>query len=223
MVGANDSVFVDADGAWEAPYRARVAALMDLFAGGDAHRTVIWIGPPTLRDDEMDRGAAELGRVMREEADARGDVTYLDAYTLFSGDRGGYCAELRTRDGEVRRVRVGDGVHFTAAGGQHLALEAFDLLDARWRIRAQADPDSPIGFDIAAGGEYDWTRDTQERSYSESSPTAPTPTVTASPTSSAPTTTPTTAPPATTAPPTTSVSPTTPPPTTAPSGGAATP
>jgi hypothetical protein len=110
-------------------------------------------------------------------------------------------------------------VHFTAAGGQHLAIEVFDLLDARWRIRAQADPGNPIGFDIAEGGEYDWTRDTQERSYSNGSPASPTTTATAPPTSTAESTVPTTAPPATTTPPT-SGPPTTLPPTTVPSGGA---
>jgi hypothetical protein len=220
MVGTNDTVFVDGNGEWEESYRQRVADLMDLFAGGDTHRTVIWIGAPTLRDEEMNEGAAEIDRVMREEADKRDDVIYLDAYALFSGDDGGYTSELQTRDGEIRRVRVGDGVHFTAAGGQHLAIEVFDLLDARWRIRAQADPDNPIGFDIAEGGEYDWTRDTQERSYSNDSPTSPTTTATAPPTSTVESTVPTTAPPATTTPPTTGPPPTTLPPTTVPSGGA---
>ncbi|HEX5616122.1 MAG TPA: DUF459 domain-containing protein [Acidimicrobiia bacterium] len=231
MIGTNDTVLVDRDGEWEAPYRQRVGDLMDLFVG-DTERTVFWIGAPTLGDSDMDDAAIDVNRVMREEANERDDVVYVDAYALFSGPDGEYTQSLVTSDGEERRVRVGDGVHFTAAGGQHLASEVFDLLDARWRIRAQADPDNPIGFDIAEGGEHDWTTDTQERNYEwsdddhDGDAITPTTDTSVAPTSVAPTS-PTTVVVPSTLPPTTIVTPSTgPPPTTgvgAGTGGGATP
>ncbi|MGH8979042.1 MAG: DUF459 domain-containing protein, partial [Acidimicrobiia bacterium] len=161
MIGTNDSVLVNSqdgndDGVedWEPDYRAKVGEMMDILVGGDAKRTVIWIGPPTMRDDDRDEAVVELNRVMREEAAARSPyVVFLDAYALFADpDDGGYTDRLEV-DGETVRVRVGDGVHLTPAGAEYLATSVFALLDGRFRLSAQADPANPIEFTMQQGGE----------------------------------------------------------------------
>ena len=89
MIGTNDanvvnSVDANKDGIhdWEVDYRERVANMMDLFVGGEKDRTVIWIGAPTMRDSQRDKGVLEVNRVMREEAEKRGPhVIYVDAYS----------------------------------------------------------------------------------------------------------------------------------------------
>ncbi|MCZ7531642.1 MAG: DUF459 domain-containing protein [Acidimicrobiia bacterium] len=157
MIGTNDASIVNhrtnEDGVyeWEPEYRSEVAEMMDLFVGGDAHRTVFWVGAPTTRTEWRDDGVVELNRVMQEEAESRDDVVFVDAYSLFAGEDGQYVDSLIGEDGEYVRVRNGDGVHFTTAGGDRLAAAVFALLDARWEILDQADPDNPIEPDYSAG------------------------------------------------------------------------
>lgn len=195
IIGTNDAPIVSShrndDGVyeWEPGYRMRVAQMMDLFVGGEEHRTVIWVGAPTMATAWRDKGVVELNRVMREEADRRDEVVYLDAYSLFAGSDGRYAASLRDDDGDLVRMRNGDGVHFTAAGAERLARAAYALLDARWNIDDQAVPDQPIEYSMVGNGELGRTR-----SYSGGSSTG-----TATTASTAP---PATEAPATTAPPT---------------------
>jgi hypothetical protein len=160
MIGTNDASIVNSydgndDGVpdWEAGYRARVDDMMDLLTGPTGERNVIWIGAPTMRDTSRDKAVVQLNQVMQEEAAKRAaNVTYFDAYKLFSDDDGEFSDRLDTPDGNVR-VRVGDGVHLTPAGAQLLATPIAALLDAHWHITAQADPTQPIGVTVAEGGE----------------------------------------------------------------------
>jgi len=157
MIGTNDASIVshrlNADGVyeWEPTYRSKIAEMMDIFVGGDAHRTVFWVGSPTMRTDWRDAGVAELNRVMKEEADKRDDVVFVDAYSLFAGADGQYVDSLLGSDGEYVRVRNSDGVHFTTDGGDRLADAVFALLDARWEILDQADTANPIEPEYSAG------------------------------------------------------------------------
>lgn len=157
MIGTNDASIVNhkinADGVydWEPKYRAEIAEMMDLFVGGDAHRTVFWVGAPTMRTGWRDAGVVELNRVMKEEAEKRDDVVFIDAYSLFAGADGQYVDSLLGLDGEHVRVRNSDGVHFTADGGDRLAAAVFALLDARWEILDQADGANPIKPEYSAG------------------------------------------------------------------------
>jgi len=158
MVGANDVTVAsshdrDADGVadWEPDYRSRVAEMMDLLLVDD--RVVLWIGSPTMRNAQRDRGALEVNRVMREEAAKRApDLVYVDAYRLFAGADGGYSDTLEDAEGDRVRVRIDDGVHFTPAGAQHLADAVFALLEARYGILAQADPAHAREYTIRHGG-----------------------------------------------------------------------
>ena len=157
MIGTNDASIVNhrknADGVyeWEPEYRLEVAQMMDLLVGGDRHRTVFWVGAPTMRTGWRDEGVKELNRVMQEEADRRDDVVFVDSYSLFASADGEYVDSIQGPDGEYVRVRNGDGVHFTTAGGDRLASVVFALLDARWEISDQADAANPIGAEYSDG------------------------------------------------------------------------
>ena len=157
MIGTNDASIVNhrlgEDGVyeWEPEYRLEVAEMMDLLVGGEKHRTVFWVGAPTMRTDWRDDGVEELNRVMQEEADLRDDVVFVDAYSLFAGADGQYVDSLTGPDGEYVRVRNGDGVHFTTEGGDRLASVVFALLDARWEITDQADEANPIEAEYSSG------------------------------------------------------------------------
>jgi hypothetical protein len=71
------------------------------------------------------------------------EVTYVDAYTLFSDGNGRYAAALPDEDGDVVTMRAGDGVHLSADGGDLMARAVFYRLDVAWNITGQAVPDQP--------------------------------------------------------------------------------
>jgi hypothetical protein len=158
IIGTNDAPVVNRvdsnnDGVpdWEAEYRMKVARMMDLFIGPN-HRTVFWLGPPTLGDDNMDSGAKAIGEVMRDEAKKREpDVVYLDTYKLFSGSDGGYSRYILDEKGDEITARISDGTHFTQDGAAYLSRAVFTLIEARWRLLKQADPSHPIPWTSASG------------------------------------------------------------------------
>jgi len=241
IIGTNDASIVnsqdsnnDGEPDWEVRYRQKIDEMMLTFVGGDRHRTVYWLGPPTLRDHTLDKGAKALGPVMKEEAKKfGGDVVYLDTYSLFSDSEGGYSSSLRDAHGDLVQMRISDGVHFTVDGATYLANAVWKLLSKRWHIMAQWHPSTPIQYTIAKGsndyvpgvGHYrpSVAHHSSSTTVPQSSVTATTgananaPSTTAAatgpttpPTAPPKTTTPPTAPPATT-PPATSPPATTPP------------
>jgi hypothetical protein len=159
IIGTNDASIAstydgDGDGEpdWEKDYREKLDTMMRTFVGGDRHRTVFWLGPPTLGDSTLDRGADLLGPVMAQEARKFApDVIYVDTYKLFESADGGYSRELPDATGEVVQMRISDGVHFTVDGAQYLGDIVWKLLDKRWRISQQAEPAQPIDYTIAEG------------------------------------------------------------------------
>jgi hypothetical protein len=159
FIGANDTPMPnnldnngDGTADWIPGYRTKVGNMMDTFIGGDAKRTVIWIGAPTMRTDSLNDGAAELNEVMKAEAAKRApNVVYVDAYQLFSGPDGRYSDRLTDENGENFRARISDGVHMTTAGADYLSRALFKLLDAHWHITEQAKPDTPLQWSIAEG------------------------------------------------------------------------
>ena len=159
IIGANDVSIVNSqdsndDGVhdWQVDYRAKIDRMMETFVGGDRHRTVYWLGPPTMGDHSLNRGAYELGRVMKSEAAKFApDVAYVDTYNLFADANGDYSRSLPNADGEIQTMRISDGIHFSVHGAEYLADVIWKLLDKRWDISAQVDPSNPIDYTIAPG------------------------------------------------------------------------
>jgi hypothetical protein len=158
IIGANDTPAVnmvdnDADGTpdWQVEYRAKINEMMKTFVGPN-HRTVYWLGPPTLGTDSMDEGALALSDIMRQEAEKFApDVVFVDTYKLFSVESGEYSRVILDENGEEFTARIGDGVHLSADGAEYLGRTLFALLDAQWKLTQQADETQPIGWSFADG------------------------------------------------------------------------
>jgi hypothetical protein len=158
MIGTNDTPAVNAvdsdnDGTpdWQVEYRNTINEMMTTFVGPN-HRTVYWLGPPTLGTETMDDGAMALSDVMRQEAQKFApDVVFVDTYKLFSVESGEYSRVILDEDGEEFTARIGDGVHLSAEGAEYLGRTLFALLDAQWNITEQADPSQPIGWSFVDG------------------------------------------------------------------------
>jgi uncharacterized protein len=209
MIGTNDTPAVNNVDAnndnvpdWETFYREKVARLMDLFVG-TTHRTVFWLGAPTLGTDSMDAAAVKIDKVVQEEAGKHGtDVVFVDTYRMFQGPDGSYSRTILDENGDPITARIGDGVHFSPQGAEYLARAVFALVDARWHAKQYADTAHPIAWTLAPGsGEQVPGYSSRPRSRYNNTYTprtyAP---VTSPPATSPPATAPaTTAPPATTA------------------------
>ncbi|HEY3831686.1 MAG TPA: GDSL-type esterase/lipase family protein [Acidimicrobiia bacterium] len=155
MIGANDASIVGSDtAAWEPEYRAKVSKMMDLLGGTDHHRTVYWVGPPTMGSSSLDRGAKALTALMADEAKHHPHVEFVNAYSMFSGPDGGFSSHLDLPSlGKTDvLVRIGDGVHFTDAGAQWIAYNVGKLLDAQWQITKQAGHGEALSVTIESGG-----------------------------------------------------------------------
>jgi hypothetical protein len=145
IIGANDSGVardepVDDTGqpAWRAAYAQLVDEMLDIVTGDG--RSVFWIGSPPLRDEHKDEGVRQVNDVAHEVTGRRRDVTFIDAYDLFSDSDGEYAATLPGIDGDEVRVRTGDGIHFTPAGAELLATYVFAYLDDHCEVSKQAVP-----------------------------------------------------------------------------------
>lgn len=134
MFGANDAQGMELesgvhqvrDPEWQAEYRTRVGATMDLLAGEG--RLVIWVGQPAMKKADFDERMAILNGIYTEQAAGRPWVRFLDSREVLSVD-GGYDAYLPDGSGEDELARNNDGIHLTRFGGDRLADATLDLLD----------------------------------------------------------------------------------------------
>ena len=140
IVGANDAKNLP-DGAtrdpgWRAKYSALVEEMLTVIGGNG--RAVYWVGAPVMADAAYSERVQGVNDVFREVAAKHSDVTYVDAYTLFSAPDGTYASMLPVPGGKVARVRGADGIHLTPEGGDLLAETVFERLDPACRITQQA-------------------------------------------------------------------------------------
>ena len=159
IIGANDASIVNTydsnnDGVpdWQVNYREKIDRMMEILVGGSRHRIVYWLGPPTMGDHTLNKGAFELNRVMRGEAAKYApDVVYVNTYRLFADKNGDYSRYLPDANGNDVQMRISDGVHFSVDGAKYLADILWARIDKRWNIAAHADPSQPIDYTIAQG------------------------------------------------------------------------
>ena len=144
MTGLPDGVSIGDFGgsSWRREYARRVGGLMDVInkAGG----FVIWIGLPQTRSADQTRRYDVVNAVAQKEAREReGRAAFIDTYTMFAGEDGGYTEFLADGSGRLTKVRAGDGVHFEREGGDMIAREVLKALNraydlTSWRKRSTA-------------------------------------------------------------------------------------
>jgi uncharacterized protein len=140
IVGANDAKNIPEpaprDPRWRAQYSALVEEMLTVLGANE--RTVYWIGAPVMADAKYSARVQGVNDVFREVIAKHPEVTYIDAYSLFSSPAGTFAATLPVPGGNVARVRGADGIHFTPEGGDLLAGSVFERLDPACRITDQA-------------------------------------------------------------------------------------
>ena len=81
---------------------------------------VLWVGMPALRGTKSTSDMAYLDELYRERAERAG-IYYVDIWDGFVDDQGRYAVDGPDFEGQIRRLRTADGVHFTKAGAVKLA------------------------------------------------------------------------------------------------------
>jgi hypothetical protein len=81
---------------------------------------VIWVGLPPLRGTRSSSDAAYLNELYRARAERAG-IKYVDVWDGFVDEAGRYSNYGPDYEGQVRRLRLNDGVFFTKAGAIKLA------------------------------------------------------------------------------------------------------
>jgi hypothetical protein len=128
---------VEVDGfdtpSWRKEYGRRVGGLIDTIARAGGY--VVWIGLPITRDAEQTRRFDAINAVAAAEARERPrKATYVDTYTTFASDTGGYAQYLYDPGGRLIKVRAADGVHFEPRGGDMIAREVLKRLNKQFDL-----------------------------------------------------------------------------------------
>lgn len=181
---------------WKARYTTLVQSVVDRVARPG--RTLVWFGPPILKDPTQDSGSRAVAEVIAGVVARNPDAVFVDGRTLLDAADGTYTATVET-DGRKVQVRTGDGVHFTPEGADFVGRALLAELDAQCRLKAQSVPNSrQVVVETQGSNAYPGSTAGSAATTVPGPTTAPTTTPTTVPATVAPTTVPTTATPVTT-------------------------
>jgi len=126
MFGANDNQAIrqgkeylkPGTDAWREAYAQRVEAFIKKLRA--AKLAVYWAGLPIMRSPDQSEDAQFLNDVFREKAFING-AKFVETWSGFTDESGRYSAYGPDMEGQVKRLRADDGVHFTMRGYLKLA------------------------------------------------------------------------------------------------------
>jgi hypothetical protein len=81
---------------------------------------VLWVGLPSIRGTRSTADAVYLNDLYRARAERAG-IVYVDVWDGFVDENGKFSYTGPDFEGQNRRLRTGDGVHFTKSGARKLA------------------------------------------------------------------------------------------------------
>jgi hypothetical protein len=129
MVGVNDRQSISVDGKslksltdeWNAAYSARLASFLGELRA--ANKPVVWIGLPPMAGPQLSAAMSQISSLERLAAFGSG-AEFVDIYDKFLDENGNYAQSGPDVNGQPALMRRNDGVHFTNAGADKVALYA---------------------------------------------------------------------------------------------------
>jgi hypothetical protein len=126
MLGSNDrQTLRDDKGAheirsdrWRELYVQRVDTMINALKSRGV--PVIIVGAPAMRHARLNADMPYINEILRERSAAAG-VLYVDVWDGFVNEQDEFITMGPALDGQTRRLRMGDGVHFTRVGSRKLA------------------------------------------------------------------------------------------------------
>ncbi|MGP9818440.1 SGNH/GDSL hydrolase family protein [Salinarimonas sp. NSM] len=142
---------------WKDAYAQRVDTILAKFRAAGV--PLVWVGLPPMRSSRLTTDLQAIneivrGRVMR----GGGGGIWVDIWQGFVDDDNRYSDNGPTLEGQIARLRAGDGIHFTPAGGRkaaHFADVEIRRLLARDRPAVAAAAAAPAAGGLAAIGDLE--------------------------------------------------------------------
>lgn len=110
---------------WEDSYLQRVLEVCTKATAKGLR--VIWVGDPISRKPTYNDAMMLLNHIYRTAATMTGS-TYLDIWSVVSDEAGNFATYGKALNGETKRLRTDDGIHFTTSGYQLLASRVLRFL-----------------------------------------------------------------------------------------------
>lgn len=126
MIGLNDrqsiregdTVHEPLSPRWLELYRERINAMAQIFAA--KRIPLIWVGAPPVQNARLSADFASFNEQYRQQVERAGGQ-YVDLWGAFVDAENRYAATGPDVSGQTMRLRLGDGIHFTAAGARKAA------------------------------------------------------------------------------------------------------
>ncbi|HXY59501.1 MAG TPA: SGNH family hydrolase [Methylocystis sp.] len=126
MIGGNDRQPLAENGQtleplsprWRELYAARLQAVFAAFK--EKGIPFIMVGLPVMKGEKYSADMAQINDIYRAEAEKAGAI-FVDIWDKFADERGQYSVFGPDVNGEIVKLRLADGVHFTEAGARKLA------------------------------------------------------------------------------------------------------
>ena len=103
---------------WAEAYGKRIDAMIAALKTNGV--PVLWVGLPAIRGPRTIGDISYLNQLYRKRAEKAG-IIYADIWDGFVDDQGQYTVQGPDFEGQIRRLRSSDGVHFTKYGAEKLA------------------------------------------------------------------------------------------------------
>lgn len=103
---------------WLQLYKARIDAVAAAF--GAKRIPLIWVGAPPMQNPRLSADLITLNDLFRKGAEAGGGQ-YVDLWGAYVDGENRYTATGPDVNGQIAKLRLGDGVHFTKAGARKAA------------------------------------------------------------------------------------------------------
>jgi len=103
---------------WAEQYTRRIDATVAALKSAGV--PVFWIGLPSIRGPKSTSEMLYLNDLFRTRVEKAG-VSYIDIWDGFVDESGRFAVQGPDFEGQTRRLRVSDGVHFTKSGARKLA------------------------------------------------------------------------------------------------------
>jgi uncharacterized protein len=103
---------------WAELYAKRIDDMMAVLKSKGV--PVLWVGLPAVRGPRATSEMSYLDDLYHARADKAG-IVYVDVWDGFVDENGRYTVQGPDFEGQIRRLRSGDGVHFSKAGAEKLA------------------------------------------------------------------------------------------------------
>lgn len=124
MLGANDAHNSTGSAEWGASFQVKFREFLKILAGRKVPAVIL--GLPPMGKSDFERRVLVANQAMKDACRSFPQgCTYVDTFGLFSDGSGNYTDSLPVQ-GVAKKVRAGDGVHFTGTGYLLLSRRVVD-------------------------------------------------------------------------------------------------